>query len=76
VESAVSAGENSGRKLRHDFVVLHLARETLSTRSGNMTATVSLPAKPSGTPVALAAWISPAATEPPLQATGGWLPKR
>lgn len=66
----VKAGENSGRKLLHDFVVLSLA-----------TATMTLDTKqvrfPSGAPhqgrEAITAWITGRGQLEPIQAVGGWL---
>jgi hypothetical protein len=71
----VRAGENNGRSLRHDFVVLSLDHQKL----------VSSPQEfhlPSPVPenadrlnrTALAAWIARPGDITPLQATGGWLP--
>jgi hypothetical protein len=72
LESDVKRGENSGRKLRHDFVVLTLSKFDMTKESDRWTASFDLP-KPSGVdkPTALAAWITE--NETPIQATGGWL---
>jgi hypothetical protein len=72
LESDVKRGENSGRKLRHDFVVLALSKFDMTKESDRWTASSDLP-KPSGPdkPSALAAWIMENGT--PIQATGGWL---
>jgi hypothetical protein len=72
LESDVKRGENSGRKLRHDFVVLDLIKIDMANESNRWTASVTLPMR-SGTdkPSALAAWITE--NEAPIQATGGWL---
>lgn len=71
----IRAGENSGRNLRHDFVVLSLAHQKL----GPGTSEIHLPsrkldaaARPSRS--AIAAWVTTAGTLTPIQATGGWLP--
>ena len=73
LSSAVAAGENSGRKLSHDFVVLTLQKAVLSANSPESTFKIdkSGPDKIG----ALAAWITPANDPAPIQATGGWLPK-
>lgn len=73
LESDVKRGENNGRKLRHDFVVLHLATAALITSDGRYTATVPLPEKTTHPPVALAAWVNAGDAQPPIQAVGGWL---
>jgi hypothetical protein len=72
LESDVKLGENSGRKLRHDFVVLDLIKIDMVNESNRWTGSVTLPT-PSGNdkPSALAAWITANGT--PIQATGGWL---
>ena len=72
LEADVKRVENSGRKLRHEFVVLTLSRFDMTKESDRWTASFDLP-KSSGAdkPTALAAWITQNAT--PIQATGGWL---
>jgi hypothetical protein len=72
LESDVKRGENSGRKLRHDFVVLDLFQTGMVNGSNRWNGSVSLPMR-SGTdkPSAVAAWITENGT--PIQATGGWL---
>ncbi len=76
LESDVKRGENSGRKLRHDFTVLHLASAPLHSADGRLVATVPLAAKTADRPAAIAAWITKGEAQPPLQATGGWLKAR
>ncbi len=73
LESDVKRGENGGRKLRHDFVVLHLATAALTSSNGRSTASISLPQKVTDIPVALAAWVNAGDAQPPIQAVGGWL---
>ena len=72
LESDVKSGENSGRKLRHDFVVLNLTTVDMIKETDRWTGTAAFP-KLSGDdkPTALAAWITENAI--PIQATGGWL---
>jgi len=75
LSSNVKAGENRGRLLRHDFVVLTLATASL-VRSGNVAQGEFVLSKPRGaaeSDLALAVWITPAGRFEPLQATGGWL---
>jgi hypothetical protein len=71
ISTAVRAGENAGRTLRHDFVVLQLATAQLA--SGR--AEISLPeaAVPGVTVRALAVWVTRRGELAPRQATGGWL---
>ncbi|MGB8166290.1 MAG: DUF1223 domain-containing protein, partial [Chthoniobacteraceae bacterium] len=73
LESDVKRGENSGRKLRHDFVVLHLATAVLTSSDGRYTASLPLPEKTTDTPIALAAWVNGGDARPPIQVVGGWL---
>ena len=70
LESDVKRGENSGRKLHHDFVVLDLIQTDMRKESSRWTGSIAL-SKQSGAekPSALAAWITENAT--PIQATGG-----
>jgi hypothetical protein len=74
LESDVKRGENSGRKLRHDFVVLQLAKSEMTNQGNLWTGTVLLSSN-AGTDkaTALAAWVQSGETTPPIQATGGWL---
>ncbi len=73
VETKVGAGENGGKTLRHEFVVLHLQTEPLTQDGGVWRATASLPEKTKAPATALAAWVGSGAGQPPMQATGGWL---
>ena len=76
IETDVKRGENSGRKLRHDFTVLHFASAPLRQADGRFTTIIPLSTKGSAAPVAIAAWITTADSQPPIQATGGWLKAR
>ena len=72
LESDVKRGENSGRKLRHDFVVLNLINIDMANESNAWTGSVVLPMRAGADKVsALAAWITE--NEMLIQATGGWL---
>jgi hypothetical protein len=72
LESDIKRGENGGRKLHHDFLVLDLMRVDMAHESKCWTGSVALP-KQLGheKSTALAAWITENST--PIQATGGWL---
>jgi hypothetical protein len=63
----ISAGENNGRSLGQDFVVLSLKNEKMSDGKGE---TVLSPDSRAG---AIAAWITVANQIEPIQAVGGWL---
>jgi uncharacterized protein len=68
----VTAGENTGRKLMHDFVVLGLTNETM--KSGAKELQLPSPSITSTDPrMAIAAWVTPAGQIEPIQAVGGWL---
>jgi hypothetical protein len=72
LESDVKRGENNGRKLRHDFVVLDLVKTDMANESNRWTGSVALRMRSGNDkPSALAAWITENAA--PIQATGGWL---
>jgi hypothetical protein len=75
IKSNVRAGENNGRSLRHDFVVLSLTHERLGPIPRKLrfaSSAVEAASRPDR--IALAAWITNAGDIRPLQATGGWLP--
>lgn len=74
LDSAVANGENAGRILHHDFVVLGLIEVPLQHDEHGYRAEVALPSltQPAKR-TALAAWVSAADSPMPLQAVGGWL---
>jgi hypothetical protein len=63
----IAAGENSGRSLRQDFVVLSLANRTMSQGKAE------IPLNPDARAGAIAAWITEPNQMEPIQAVGGWL---
>ena len=68
----VTAGENSGRKLIHDFVVLGLTNEMM--KSGAKELRLPAPITSTAEPrMAIAAWVTEAGQIEPIQAVGGWL---
>jgi hypothetical protein len=69
LQSNVKGGENGGRKLVHDFVVLSIA----TARPGQATATLPLAKTDVGSRCGLAAWVTEVGGIEPIQATGGWL---
>ena len=74
LQSDVKRGENSGRKLVHDFVVLQFGKTEMTADGNKWTASLHLPAAASGDkPTAVAVWVSAGDNLAPLQATGGWL---
>jgi hypothetical protein len=71
----VTAGENSGRKLLHDFVVLGLSSESMRGGLKEMKLPAPSPKQTPGSRSALAAWVTPPGQLEPIQAVGGWLPE-
>jgi hypothetical protein len=78
--SDVKAGENRGRKLEHDFVVIAFAKCASKKDGDFLQGELSLTKKPTLVPkrLAYAAWVSSSKRLEPIQALGGWLdsPKR
>jgi len=71
LSNQIDSGENSGRRLNHDFVVLQ-QKSMLSTNGSwqlDMPSITESPVETKG----IAAWISHPHSLKPLQATGGWL---
>jgi len=75
ISSRIGAGENSGRNLLHDFVVLGLRDAALESDREVAHARLTTPTvvEP-GARLAVAIWVSPHDQLAPVQATGGWLP--
>jgi len=74
LSTRVQAGENDGRTLHHDFVVLRMASVPMREGAGGFSATISVDGKATGEgTAALAAWISVAGRQDPIQAVGGFL---
>jgi len=74
VKSEVTAGENTGRELRSDFIVLKMVQMPLLR--DDKTYSASLPALQPDHPMprlAIAAWVADRSALAPLQAVGGWL---
>jgi hypothetical protein len=72
--SDVTAGENSGKKLSHDFVVLGLTNETLKAGAKELKLPVPTQKSTVDPRTAIAAWVTQAGQLEPIQAVGGWLP--
>jgi len=69
----VKAGENSGRKLLHDFVVLSLNDAPISSGQTEVPLDAKVLAQVSDARLAIAAWITESGRSEPIQAVGGWL---
>jgi hypothetical protein len=76
LESPIRAGENEGKILRHDFVVLRLLTREAHKKGDGYAWTLALPAQAGDTPAydGLAAWVTKVGVLTPIQATGGRLP--
>lgn len=74
LSTRVQAGENDGRTLHHDFVVLRTASRPMQEAHGGFSATIPVDEKATGEETrALAAWISVPGRQDPIQAVGGFL---
>ena len=74
ISTPVKAGENEGRTLEHDFVVLGYSTAPMDGGSPKFNVSTSMPkARVKAPRRALAAWVSPRGEQKPLQAAGGWL---
>jgi len=72
IVSKVTAGENSGETLRHEFIAL-VVRDAPLSADGAAELTLTAP-KITGVPnLAVALWVTPRGSFTPLQATGGWV---
>lgn len=76
--STVRAGENRGRELRHDFVVIDARHVPMNVDGDAHSGEIAFPPAPDAGPLpaALAVWVTRPGELAPLQATGGWLPGR
>jgi hypothetical protein len=76
IVSNVRKGENAGRELRHEFVVLRLESHVLHRgENGLWTATLTMAPRGDVTAPrrAIAAWVSARGQLAPIQAVGGWM---
>jgi len=74
IMTRVKAGENSGRTLTHDFVVLSVQQVALRGEDGNYRATLPVPMSDvDAGRYALVAWVNPTSDQSPIQAVGGWV---
>ena len=75
LDTDVTAGENNGRKLLHDFVVLGLNNEAMRGGLKEMQLPAPYSMQAPGSRSAIAAWVTLAGQFEPIQAVGGWLPE-
>ena len=73
--SAVRHGENAGRQLQHDFVVLGSSSAPMARSGDHYHAVLDLPTSHNRAQrYAVAAWVSRGHDPTPVQAVGGWWP--
>jgi len=70
--SQVTSGENSGRYLHQDFAVV--GYKTAASNSGSWHTTLPSLIHTEAKRYGVAAWVSRAGSQAPLQAAGGWIP--
>lgn len=78
ISSDVTAGENAGRQLKHDFAAIAFTELPLVSRSNVFHSTFILDAAPPKGQegrLALAVWLTLHGKSEPIQAVGGWLPQ-
>ena len=68
--SDVAAGENSGRHLEHDFLVLNFQSQPMTSEPGRWTANTLAPGPVQSQADAVVAWVS-TLNQPIVQVTGG-----
>jgi hypothetical protein len=69
----VKAGENSGRKLLHDFVVLSLETAKMNDGKAELRSPVPAAQQDPNARRALVAWVSEPGQIEPIQAAGAWI---
>jgi len=75
VNTKVGAGENAGRELRQDFLVIGYEQGLMAATASGFTVAMRLPPsiKVQASRYALATWVSKPGDPAPIQSTGGWL---
>lgn len=75
VNTKVGAGENAGRTLRQDFLVIGYSKQLLTANRSGFASEIQVPTsvKAPASRYALAAWVSRPGDPAPLQSAGGWL---
>ncbi|MFK8040853.1 DUF1223 domain-containing protein [Congregibacter sp.] len=71
--SEVRRGENRGKRLVNDFVVLAKAERPLVSADGKAEVALPIESEARAMAKALAVWVSAEGLQAPLQATGGWI---
>jgi len=71
LETEIQAGENEGKTLLHDFVVI--GQDSQKSFNGQWTMPVPKGQKHEMTRQGIAVWVSPTDRQQPIQSVGGWL---
>jgi hypothetical protein len=75
LETKVKAGENKGKKLPHNFVVLAINQADLVKENDHYISRLEVPnSKIKTSRYGIVAWINDPNKQKPLQTVGGWLP--
>ncbi len=74
LSTPVGRGENSGKTLDEEFVVLGWHGKEVETAKGQWVLPLPIPMEAESKRRAVVAWLSPVDGPAPLQAVGGWLP--
>ena len=73
LHTSVKAGENKGKKLPHDFVVLAMNQSELQMHAKHYRGQLDIPQSTITTDrYAIVAWVNDSLEQKPLQAVGGW----
>ena len=73
LQTKIRAGENTGKTLHHDFVVVGFTSVALEYSDGDYVATTKLPHTIETDERAIVAWVSNERRQAPIQSTGGFL---
>ena len=75
LETDVGAGENNGKRLQHDFVVLNIQSFDMLKSGDGFKSVATIDDVQSETDrLALVAWVSARGIQTPIQTVGGYLP--
>ena len=75
LETEVKAGENRGKKLPHNFVVLGINQAEMKTDNNKHRTQLALPISDIKTSrYGIVAWVNNSKNQKPIQTVGGWLP--
>lgn len=75
LETEVKAGENRGKKLPHNFVVLAVNQANLKANENQYMTQLDIPVSTiKASRFGIVAWINDSHNQMPLQTVGGWLP--